>query len=207
MVFIQSKGKVTQSIALFDKHFNFSYSDPRAFDTIDINYAEIAPQPSEQVEENEWLRIVGFAWMAIGLFQLLFALYSGYSINGKGFWILVGGLCVFWSYASVVKYTVIKTEYGNICIIHDDKHDKIISELQAKRSQYRDPLFGSCQFPVFSGSYCCLKSRKEMHVKNSISAASTNTSTYSESLLFSDVGQSDQEYQPTENNLTGHKIE
>lgn len=179
MVFIQSKGKVTQSIALFDEYFNFSYSDPRAFDTIDINYTDIAPQPTEQVEENEWLRIVGFAWMAIGLFQLLFALYSGYSTSGKGFWILVGGLCVFWSYASVVKYTVIKTEHGNICIIHDDKHDKIISELQAKRSEYRNSLPGSGSFTLFSGRYCCLKSRKEFSGEHSFSVSPVNASTHS----------------------------
>ena len=175
MIYVQSKGKVTQSITLFDKHFNFSYSDPRDFDSVDIKYADVASKPTEQVEENEWLRIVGFAWMAIGLCQLVFALHLGYSVSGKGFWLVVGGLCVFWSYASVVKYTVIKTEHGNICIIHDGKHDKILSELQAKRNQRNTSPLGSCEFPVYSGNYCCLHSREEISISKSLASKKRNS--------------------------------
>ena len=183
MIYVQSKGKVTQSITLFDKHFNFSYSDPRDFNSIDIKYSDVASKLTEQVEENEWLRIVGFAWMAIGLCQLLFALYFGYSASGKEFWLVVGGLCVFWSYASVVKYTIIKTEHGNICIIHDGKHDKILSELQAKRHSCNDTPSGSCEFPVFSGNYCCLETRKEFSISDipAATADRTTSSPYSSS--------------------------
>lgn len=136
MEFVQKKKSNKHTFTLYDDYFNFAYEDKSGSGDTDMNYADFPQKSSVQIEQNEWLRNVGYLWMALGVFQLGYAIYSDTSLSGKGFWIVVGTVCVIWAYLSKVKYTVFRSERGNIFVIQDKNHDQIIKELHArKRSQ------------------------------------------------------------------------
>lgn len=116
-----------------DDHFNFAYEDKSGSGDTDMNYADFPQKSSILIEQNEWLRNVGYLWCALGVFQLVLTVFSGASIAGNGFWVILGSACLVWAHFSKVKYSVFKSEQGNVFIIHDENHDTIISELNARR--------------------------------------------------------------------------
>jgi hypothetical protein len=133
MEFIQKKKSNKHTFTLHDDYFNFAYEDKSGSGDTDMNYVDFPQKSSVQIEQNDWLRNVGYLWMALGLFQLGYAIYSEVSLSGKGFWILIGSVCVIWAYFSKIKYTVFRSERGNIFVIQDKIHDQIISELNKRR--------------------------------------------------------------------------
>lgn len=136
MEFIQKKKSNKHTFTFYDDHFNFAYEDKSGSGDADINYADFPKKSSIQIEQNEWLRNVGYLWIALGVFQVAYAVYSDHSLSGKGFWIFVGAICVIWAHLSQVKYTVFRAEQGNIFVIQDRYHDAIIKELNdRKKSQ------------------------------------------------------------------------
>lgn len=133
MEFVQKKKANKHTFTLHDDYFNFAYEDKSGSGDTDMNYADFPQKSSVQIEQNEWLRNVGYLWMALGVFQIAYAIYSEASLSGKGFWILVGLVCVVWAHFSKVKYTVFRAEQGNIFVTQDKKHDQIISEINQRR--------------------------------------------------------------------------
>ena len=133
MEIVQKKRSNKHTFTFKDDHFTFAYEDKSGSGDTDIRYADFPQKSSIQIEQNEWLRNVGYLWCALGVFQFGYAIYSGDSISGKGFWIMVGLACVCWANFSKVTYSVFKAETGNIFVIHDSKHEKIISEINARR--------------------------------------------------------------------------
>jgi len=135
MEIIQKKRSNKHTFTFEDNHFNFAYEDKSGSGDADMNYADFPQKSSVKIEQNEWLRNVGYLWCALGVFQLGFAIYSEASISGKGFWILLGLACIAWAHFSKVKYSIFQAEHGNIYIIQGKKHDEIISELNTRRKK------------------------------------------------------------------------
>lgn len=133
MEFIQKKKANKHTFTLHDDYFNFAYEDKSGSGDTDMNYADFPRKSSIQIEQNDWLRNVGYLWIALGIFQLGYAMYSEVPVSGKGFWILIGLACVAWAHLSKVKYTVFQSERGNIFVIQDKNHDQIIGELKSRR--------------------------------------------------------------------------
>lgn len=133
MEIVQKKQSNKHTFKFMEDHFNFAYEDKSGSDDIDLNYADIPKKSSIQIEQNEWLRNVGYLWCALGLFQLGYAIFSEASISGKGFWIIIGLACVAWAHFTKVKYSVFKAERENVFVIHDKNHDKIIDELNSRK--------------------------------------------------------------------------
>lgn len=133
MEIIQKKKSNKHTFRFMDDHFNFSYEDKSGSDDTDFHYADIPRKSSIQIEQNEWLRNVGYLWCALGVFQLGYAIYSEASISGKGFWIVIGLACIVWAHFSKVKYSVFKTERGSVFVIQDKNHDNIVDEIQSRR--------------------------------------------------------------------------
>lgn len=142
MEFVQKKGANKHTFILHQDYFNFAYEDKSGSGDSDMNYADFPQKSSVQIEQNEWLRNVGYLWMALGVFQMIYAVYSQGALAGKGFWLLVGGACVAWAYFSKVKYTVFRSEQGNVFVIHDAKHDQIIDELNKRRKEQLRHWYG-----------------------------------------------------------------
>lgn len=133
MEIVQKKKSNKHTFKFMDDHFNFAYVDSTGSDDTDLNYADIPKKSSTQIEQNEWLRNVGYLWCVLGIFDLGFAIYSQAPISGKGFWLLLGLVCIAWANFSKVKYSVFKTERGNVFVIDDKNHDKIIDELMSRK--------------------------------------------------------------------------
>lgn len=132
----QKKKSNTHVFTFLDNHLNFAYKDKSGSGDIDLSYADFPRKASIQIEQNEWLRNVGYLWCVIGAIQLSLALYQGSSISGKGFWLMIGVGCLVWAHFSKVKYSVYKTDRGNIFVIQDKHHDAIIDEInKRKKSQ------------------------------------------------------------------------
>jgi len=133
MEIIQKKKSNRHTFTFNDNYFNFAYEDKTGSGDTDINYADFPQKSSVQIERNDWLMNVGYLWCALGIFQIGYAIYSEASLSGKGFWLMVGIACVLWAHFSKVKYSVFKAEPGNIFVIHDNNHDKIIGEINSRR--------------------------------------------------------------------------
>lgn len=133
MEIIQKKRSVKHTFTFYDDRFNVAYEEKSGSSDADITYADFPQKSSIQVEQNEWLRNVGLLWIAIGMAQIAYAFYLNAPITGREFWILIGAACVAWAYSSRIKYTVYRAEHGNIFVIQDKLHDKIIDEINSRR--------------------------------------------------------------------------
>jgi len=133
MEFIQKKGSVTHTFTLHDDHYNFAYVDRAGSGDMDLRYADFPQKPIIQIEQNEWLRNVGYLWVALGTLQFGYAVYASAPLSGRWFWIAVGIACVAWAHFSKITYSVFKTNDGNIFIIHDKSHDMVVDELRKRK--------------------------------------------------------------------------
>ncbi|MBI5007202.1 MAG: hypothetical protein HZB95_08735 [Nitrosomonadales bacterium] len=132
---IEQKKLSNRHTFTFDaENLNFAYKNKTGAGDVDISYGEIPFKSSIQIEQNEWLRNVGYLWCALSIFQIGYALYGGHTLKGTGFWLVVGLLCVMFAYLTKVTYTVFSTDQGNIFIIQDGKaHNQIINEIYSRR--------------------------------------------------------------------------
>lgn len=142
MEFIQKKKSNKHTFTLHNDYFNFAYEDKSGSGDTDIKYADFPQKSSVQIEQNDWLRNVGYLWIALGIFQLGYAIYSEASLSGKGLWVFIGFICIIWAYLSKVKYTVFRAEQGNIFVIQDKNHDSIIKELNTRRKSQLFQWYG-----------------------------------------------------------------
>lgn len=120
----------------FEPEFaNFAYKDKSGSGDFDFNYADLPEKSSTSIEQNEWLRNVGVLWCLLGFYNIGSALYHDTSLSGTGFWLVIGIICLVWFAATKVKYTIFKTERGNLFIIQDGKHKEILSELTSRKQE------------------------------------------------------------------------
>ncbi|WP_340679777.1 hypothetical protein [Paraglaciecola sp.] len=133
MEIIQKKRSNKHTFKFMDDHFNFAYEDKSGSGDTDLNYADVPKKASIKIEQNDWLRNVGYLWCALGVFQLGYAIYSDAPISGKGFWLMVGLGCVTWAHFSKVKYSVFNMERASVFVIHDKNHDTIMDELISRK--------------------------------------------------------------------------
>lgn len=139
MEFIQKKRGVKQTFTLRDDHFNFAYEDKSGSGDIDLNYVDFPQKSSVSIEQNEWLRNVGLLWIALGVAQIGWAIFNDLSLSGKGFWLMVGMACVLWAHFSKTRYSVFRTERGNVLVMQNKQHQQIVETLHARRkAQLRD---------------------------------------------------------------------
>ena len=85
--------------------------------------------------QNEWLRNVGILWCLLGCYRVGTAIYSGSSLSGTGFWLLIGLVCIVWYTLSKTKSSIFKTDAGNIFVIQSKNHDQIITEIKTRKKQ------------------------------------------------------------------------
>ncbi len=133
MEFIQKKRGVKQVFTLRDDHFNFAYEDKSGSGDFDLNYVDFPIKSSVSIEQNEWLRNVGLLWIALGVAQIGWAVFNELSLSGKGFWLMVGMACVLWAHFSKTRYSVFRTEHGNVLVMQDKHHQQIVETLHQRR--------------------------------------------------------------------------
>ena len=133
MEIVQKKRSNKHTFVFRDNHFNFAYKDKSGSGDSDLQYGALPKKTSIQIEQNEWIRNVGYLWCVIGVFQLGRAIYSQAALAGTGFWLVMGLACLAWYFFTKIRYTVFKSDQGNVFVIHEKNHDKIIEELKSRR--------------------------------------------------------------------------
>lgn len=79
----------------------------------------------------------------MGYSMVDYGLANGQGAAGRGFWLIVGLVCLAVYWISRVKYTVIGFEGGSVFIIQDNKtHDSIRNELMKRRKAQLLSLYG-----------------------------------------------------------------
>lgn len=118
-------------------YLNFSYKDGSGTGDIDTLYADIPEKTLTRIDNNTWLRNVGYIWIFIGLVEVFLAISNGRSLNANFLWLLGGSAFVALFYITTVVYTVINVNEGGIWIIQDkNTHDQILNEIkERKKSQ------------------------------------------------------------------------
>ncbi|MAD89372.1 MAG: hypothetical protein CMK64_06670 [Pseudoalteromonas sp.] len=124
-------------------HVNFAYKDKSGSGDFDFNYADFPEKSSITIEQNEWLRNVGILWCLLGVYRIGSAIYSGSPLSGTGFWLVLGIICLIWFALTKVKYSVFKTERGNVFVIQDKNHENIISELNKRKKEQLLAWYGA----------------------------------------------------------------
>lgn len=142
MEFVQKKGSIKHTFTLEDDTFNFAYKEKSGSGDTDFNYGDLPQKSSTQIQENEWLRNVGYLWCAIGVGSSIFDSYFQETLKINSFWMLIGSVCVLLAFFTKVRFTVFQTERGNIFVIKDKKHDLLIDELQVRRKKQMLSWYG-----------------------------------------------------------------
>ncbi|MEE9322475.1 MAG: hypothetical protein V3U76_18685 [Granulosicoccus sp.] len=135
MEIVQKKRSNIHTFSFEEEYFNFAFADKTGTGNTDIRYADFPKKFSTRIDQNDWLKNVGYLWCALGVFQLGFAMYSGESLSGKAFWLSVGLTALVWARFSKVVYTVFSTEEGSVFVIQGKRHDEIIDEINSRRKQ------------------------------------------------------------------------
>lgn len=139
----QKKFSILHTFTFESNYVNFSYKDKSGSGDFDFHYADFPEKYSVTIEQNEWLRNVGILWCLLGCYTIGSAIYSGGSLSGTGFWLVVGLVCLIWFALTKVKYSVFKTERGNVFIIQDKNHENIIAELNKRKKEQLLTWYGS----------------------------------------------------------------
>lgn len=129
-----------------DEFVNVAYKDRSGACDIDVRYESIPEKTSIQIERNEWIRNVGYLWLAIGILQVSFAVLSDRPLTGTGFWVLVGTACLLWYRFRQIQFTVLQSDQGAILVINDNQHDQILGELKSRRIRRLREAYGEVDF-------------------------------------------------------------
>lgn len=138
----QKKRSTRLKFSFNDDSFNYAYKDRAGSGDIDVRYVEFPTKSAVSIERNDWLRNIGLLWCAIGALQLAYAIGAGESLQGRGFWLLVGLICLLWYRWATVKYSVFRTSAGNVLVIQDREHDRIVDEIKRRRREQLLALYG-----------------------------------------------------------------
>ncbi|MEZ5484579.1 MAG: hypothetical protein R3F01_05405 [Lysobacteraceae bacterium] len=104
--------------------------------TFNVAYTELSRDRQELLERNEWFRNAGMLWMLIGV--VFTALSFGGERPAISLWFWIGLLCYLIFRLRTTRYTIIPSDKGNLLVIHNSDHDRIVNELETSRAdQFR----------------------------------------------------------------------
>ena len=104
--------------------------------TFNVAYTELSRDRQELLERNEWFRNAGMLWMLIGV--VFTALSFGGERPAISLWFWIGLLCYLIFRLRTTRYTIIPSDKGNLLVIHNGDHDRIVKELEMRRAdQFR----------------------------------------------------------------------
>lgn len=133
MEIVQKKLSNKHTFTFDEASFNFAFEDKTGSDNVDMAYAHFPQKSSVSIEQNHWLRNVGILWCIIGVLQLVLSFSAEGPLTVKTFWLMLGILCLIWFRYSKVVYSVFKGEAGNVFVIQNPEHDRIIDEINTRR--------------------------------------------------------------------------
>lgn len=113
---------------------NFAYRDKSGSGEVEMSYADLPLKSSTRIDQNLWLKNVGYLWSVLGTVEIGYAISTQKSLAGTGFWLFFGLGCLLWAHFTKVIYSVFSSAKGSVWIIQDGKtHDRIIEEIRSRR--------------------------------------------------------------------------
>ncbi|MBL4616887.1 MAG: hypothetical protein JKY46_04270 [Robiginitomaculum sp.] len=117
--------------------FKYYHKDNQTEEQFRIAYTSVPNDRSTFTDKNLWLRNVGFIWCLLGVIILGLGAADGSLSIADGLWLLLGAICLVVFKYSQVKYTIFRTAKGNVLVLQNDDHDKIVQEIfNHRREQF-----------------------------------------------------------------------
>lgn len=137
----QKKWSNEHTFSFDSETFNFAYKDKTGSGDFDIPYESFPLKSQVKIEQNDWLKNVGYIWCGIGVLQIAYSFSEGGALSG--FWLVIGLLCLLAFYLTKVQYSIFQTGNANVFVIQDGQmHDKIIEEIKSRRKNLLKNRFG-----------------------------------------------------------------
>jgi hypothetical protein len=134
------------AFTLGEEELAYEHQDNSGAWSLEIDYAKIPGKRRSVFQRNNWLRNVGFIWVALGAIQIGLAVAGGGASLGAAFWLFIGLGCLAFYRLTWSAYTVIDTEEGAICVIQDKQHDIILGAIDERRREKLLAWFNAIDF-------------------------------------------------------------
>ena len=126
---------------------NYHYMNDEGSGDYDIPYANFPSKSITYIERNTWCNNVGYFWILFGISTIFYRYYIMTLIDSLGIMsIIMGLLCLIWTFLRKIKFTIFRTPHENVLIIQNRKHDEIINEIKSRRKQQLLNLYGQIDF-------------------------------------------------------------
>ncbi len=145
MKYTQNKLKTETEFDLTPHKLNYKVKDRSRSVSFSVSYADIPQTLDYFVEENLWLRNVGYIWLVLGVLQTIWT-YAQDKAFMLSIWFFIGAICVAVHHFRKIHYTLLPTDRGNILIIKDKDHDTILSSLLEARKRQLYDWYGAINF-------------------------------------------------------------
>lgn len=128
----QSKAGTTTTFAFSTDELKYTLTNKTSSTTFKTPYTAMSRDHGFLVERNDWLRNVGFLWIALGLASMGINYAQGEKV-APSIWLLLGIGCAGWAWLRTVRYVTVPAESGTLLIIEDPQKAALLSELEARR--------------------------------------------------------------------------
>jgi len=142
MNYRQKKGSTKTQFDLGTERLQYSVEDSSGKANFALDYEDLPNEASELVEKNTWYRNVGVLWMLLGVFYMGYDFIQTGEIGGY-FWLLVGMATYGFYMLRQTEFTVLSTPRGQVFVVKDDNHDRIIEDLRTRKAETLRQRYGA----------------------------------------------------------------
>ena len=118
-----------------DDRLRYSWQDSSGSRSFAVGYGEVSRDRQTLVERNAWLRNAGLLWVGIGLILTAVRYYDKHQLV-PSMWLFIGIGCYVAYRLRAVEFTIIPTEKGNMLVIRNPDGERIIREIESRRTDY-----------------------------------------------------------------------
>ncbi|BCS95669.1 hypothetical protein DSLASN_13010 [Desulfoluna limicola] len=112
-----------------------------------VNYADIPMEQTSVEQRIPWFRNAGLVLLIIWLCRTLVGLVEPASAPGLSLYWPLAATCCFLIYrVAVTRFTVLKTDAGELYLICDTRHDEVLDELMTRRKSQLLSWYGEIDY-------------------------------------------------------------
>lgn len=128
----QKKFTNQTSFEFLDSALNYSFGDKGGHQTFTVDYAAIDTPPGRFEESKVWYRNFGLLWFVLGC-VMTGSIYWDTGQFNPSLWLFLGAGSLVAYHFSRTRYSVFKSEKGEMLVIDDEAHDRIVDEIMSRR--------------------------------------------------------------------------
>ncbi|WP_457097678.1 hypothetical protein [Lysobacter sp. P5_B9] len=134
MEILQSRHSNHIRYAFGADELHYFIEDSTGSRSFSVAYSEISRDRQVFVERNSWLRNVGLLWLALGAVITAMAAIKGEF--APSVWLLIGAGCYAVYRFRTTRFTIVRSEKGNLLVIEGDDGQRILKEIESRRADY-----------------------------------------------------------------------